>query len=405
MIAVSNRFQRFCRGFFGYPHPEEPPERERAAVNVLPPAEHLERTYARRGPFATVYLDATRATETGARELDVRWKDVRVDLAARGADDATLEAIEQAIGGDLGTPGRHGLVVVAADGELCFSAVLRDPPATTSASWSPLPHLMPYLAQRASEVPHIVVVADRTGADVYLVGADGGEQEQTVTGSATYPLHRTGADQWDERQFQHRVENNWETNAADVADAVRRLHASNPVPLIVVAGDVRARSMISDALGAIHGTSVRVVEHGGRAAGASADSLQHAVLDEVLRHVWRERRAVLEHLRDNLGRHEYAAAGVAAVVAALRMAQVDTLVISDEPSSTLRAWIGPGATDFGLDDAEAADLGVTSIEHERLDAALIRAVHGTGAQLVVTPGGHDYLPDGIGALLRYDTAS
>ena len=33
---------------------------------------------------------------------------------------------------------------------------------------------------------------------------------------------------------------------------------------------------------------------------------------------------------------------------------------------------------------------------------LVRAVVGTGAQLAVTPNAHDYLPEGIGALLRYD---
>jgi hypothetical protein len=123
----------------------------------------------------------------------------------------------------------------------------------------------------------------------------------------------------------------------------------------------------------------------------------------VLRQAWRERRSVLEHLAQNLGRGAYAVAGLDAVVNALRMAQADTVVLSDDPSSTLRAWVGPAATDFGLDDGEADDLGVQPIGHDRFDAALVRAVLGTGARLVVTPGAHDYRPDGIGALLRYET--
>jgi hypothetical protein len=57
----------------------------------------------------------------------------------------------------------------------------------------------------------------------------------------------------------------------------------------------------------------------------------------VLAHVWRERRSVLAHLRQNLGRHEYAVAGVRPVIEALRMSQVDTLVISDDPSWPLTA--------------------------------------------------------------------
>lgn len=368
-------------------------------------AGRLAETYAHHGPFATVYLDATRSTENGAREVEARWKELRAELAGHGAPDATLDALEGAIAGDAGTPGRHGLVAVAAEGELCLSAVLRDPPARSTARLSPLPHLLPYLAQRATERSHLVVVADRTGADLLLVDAEGTEHVEAVEGRTSYPLHRTSVDQWDERHFQHRVENSWESNADDVAAAVQQLVARSPVPLVVVAGDVRARHLIADALGEPPGLAVRVVEEGGRAAGSSREALQRAVRDEVLRYTWRERREVLEHLQQNLGRREYAAAGVEAVVHALRMSQVDTLVISDDPSSPLTAWVGPGPTDFGLDDSEAADLGVAEPQHDRLDAALVRAVHGTGANLLVTPGAHDYLPEGIGALLRYETSS
>jgi hypothetical protein len=97
-------------------------------------------------------------------------------------------------------------------------------------------------------------------------------------------------------------------------------------------------------------------------------------------------------------------AGVPAVVRALRMAQADTVVLSDNPSSTITAWIGQEATEFGLDENEIVQLGVASPPvHDRFDAALVRAAVGTRAPLVITPGAHDYLPDGIGALLRYET--
>jgi hypothetical protein len=128
------------------------------------------------------------------------------------------------------------------------------------------------------------------------------------------------------------------------------------------------------------------------------------VHEQVLRAAWRERRGVLEHLQQNLGRGEYAVAGVAAVTEALRKSQVDTVVLSDDPSSTLTAWVGQRPGEFGLDDSEAPALGVDEPEHDRFDAALVRAVVGTGARLLITPGAHDYLPEGIGALLRYADA-
>jgi hypothetical protein len=348
-------------------------------------------------------LDATRATENGARQVDARWTEVRTLLERAGADAATVEAVGEAVQADVGTPGRHGLAVVAAAGEVYLREVLTEPPARSSASFSPLPRLLPYLAHRTTDVPHVVVVADRTGADILAVGP-GGEQHETVEGGTSHPMYRTAADLWNQRHFQHRVENTWESNAHDVADAVSRQLAARPAKLVIVAGDVRARHLIADALGTPQGVTVRTIEEGGRAAGSSASALQAAVRDAVLQQVWRERREVLEHLQQNLGRQEYAVAGVAPVVAALRMAQADTVVISDDPSSTLTAWIGPGPTDFGIDDAEAAAVGVTSVQHDRLDAALVRAAVGTNARLVITPGGHEYLPEGIGALLRYRTA-
>ena len=373
-------------------------------MNVLAAHDRLADLYARSGPFATVYLDATRATEKGAHEVDVRWADVRPVLADRGMDAATLDAIADAINADVGTPGRHGLVVVAAGGEVLLSAVLPDPPARSTGTVSALPHVLRYLAQRTTDIPHVVVVADRTGADILAIGPSGDERQESVDGGHDYPIHRTSADQWSERHFQRRVENNWEFNAENVAEAVSRLLAQSSVKLVVIAGDVRARHLIADALGSPPGITVRTIEEGGRAAGSSAEALQAAVHDAVLQQVWRDRRGVLEHLQQNLGRHEYAVAGVGPVIDALRMSQVDTLVISDDPSSPLKAWVGPRMTDFGIDDEEATTLGVSPVEHDRLDAALVRAAVGTNARLVLTPGGHAYLPEGIGALLRYETA-
>jgi hypothetical protein len=358
--------------------------------------------FDRPAPFATVYLDASRNTEAGAQEVELRWRAVRDALAGDGADDETLDALAAAATTDVGA-GPHGLVLVAAGGEVCFADRLPRPPATSTGRLAPLPHLMPYLAQRTTDVPHVVVVTDRTGADILTVAADGSTGAQSVEGSADYPLHRTATVDWSERHFQQRVENSWESNAKDVASAATRHIKELAAPLVVVAGDVRARSLVADELRALAGPHVEIsiVEEGGRAAGSSAAALEAAVHEQVLRSAWRQRREVLEHLRQNLGRGEYAVAGVTPVVEALRKAQADTVVLSDDPSSTLTAWLGPQPTDFGLDDGEAAALGVPEPTHDRFDAALVRAVIGTGARLLVTPGAHDYLPEGIGALLRY----
>ncbi len=114
---------------------------------------------------------------------------------------------------------------------------------------------------------------------------------------------------------------------------------------------------------------------------------------------------MLARLQQAVGRHDYAVTGIPAVLDALRKAQVDTLVLSDDPSSTATCSIGPDPLLLAGTDAELRDLGVTDIQHDRLDAALVRALAGSSAGLVITPGAHQYVEQGIAALLRYTDAS
>jgi phosphoglycolate phosphatase-like HAD superfamily hydrolase len=358
--------------------------------------------YRSPGPFITVLLDATRSTEAGAREVELRWRALRAQLSEQGADAPDLDALDAAIDDDR-QPGRHGRALVAADGEVLFSDVLPEPPRREFAVVAPLPHLMPYVAQRGHRIPYLLVVTDRTGADIAVPPWIGGAVE-TVEGGDQFPTHKTGRDDWSELHFQHRVENAWEHNARDVADVVARRARAIGAELVIVAGDERARAMLDTQLqkDLPRGSAVIKAERGGRGDGASEQALQEAVHEALLRAVWRRRRELLEHLQQNLGRAEYAVAGVTDVVDALRRAAVDTLVISDDPSSTLRAFVGPEPVQFALREDDVRALGVADPEQDRLDAALVRAVVGTGARLVTTPNAHDYLPDGIGALLRYD---
>ena len=146
------------------------------------------------------------------------------------------------------------------------------------------------------------------------------------------------------------------------------------------------------------------VEAGSRGTGASGESLDEAVHAALLRYSWRHRREVLEHLQQNLGRERYAVAGPDAVLDALRRAQADTVVLSDDPSSTLPAWIGPESLQVGQSRDDLAAMGVREPQPARFDAAVLRAIVGSGADLLVTPNAHDYVDGGIAALLRYDDA-
>jgi hypothetical protein len=360
--------------------------------------------YKHPGPFVTVYLDATRATESGEHEVGLRWRALRTSLSDQGADANNLTVLDRTIDEDRET-GQAGLVLVATDGQVVFRDRLPRPPVREEATVAPLPKLMPYLAQRGSRTRYLSVAVDREGADLaapaWLPGLAG-----VVSGTAG-PVHKTGRNTWGEQHFRRRVENAWAANAREVADAVVELAAEHAIELVVVTGDPRARSLLVEQLqsGLREGTEVVSAEGGGRAEGTDQADLAATVDDAVLRHDWRKRREVLEHLQQNLGREHFGVAGLDPVLGALRAAAVDTLVISDDPSSTLRAFIGPEAVQLGRTEDELTSIGVSDPSTDRLDSALVRAVVGTGADLIVTPNAHDYVPDGVGALLRYDEGS
>lgn len=362
--------------------------------------------YSHPGPFATVYLDATRASEAGDAEVELRWRALRAQLAEAGADDKTLEAIDEVAGAHLEVAGRHGQFIVAAGGEVLADEVTRRPPLRELGRWSPLPHVLPYLVDRSTQVPHLIVLIDRTGADVYTVLDDIHSEQISVDGGAEYPLRKTGRDVWNERAFQNRVENAWETNSKEVAQTISH-HLPPEVRVVLLAGDARARHMVNDELSKVLPQRVKVhqLEHGARAEGASSEALDEAVHSALLHHIWAERHDILARLQQAVGRHDYAVTGISAVLDALRKAQVDTLVLSDDPSSTATASIGPDPLLLANTDAELSDLGVTDVQRDRLDAALVRALAGSGAGLVITPGGHQYVQQGIAALLRYTDAS
>ncbi len=368
--------------------------------------ESISALYNHRGPFVTVYLDASRTTESGNTEVELRWRGLREQLASEGVDEKTLAALDELAGAHHDIAGRHGQVLVAAGGEVLLDEVTRRPPLRELARWSPLPHVLPYLVERCTQIPHVTVLIDRTGADVFTVLDDVHSLQSSVAGGADYPLRKTGRDVWNERAFQNRVDNAWETNSKEVAQAIAG-HLPAQVQLVLVAGDVRPKAMVFEELIKQLPQRVKVqpLDHGARAEGASTAALEEAVHSALLHHSWSERHDILGRLQQAVGRHDFAVTGICGVLDALRKAQVQTLVLSDDPSSTATAAIGSEPLLLAATDDELNALGVTQIEHDRLDAALVRALAGSGAGIFVTPGAHQYVEQGIAALLRYTDAS
>ncbi len=357
----------------------------------------FERLLAADGPFATVYLDARSDAPGAAEKLAVEWRNVRRDLEAAGADAATLEAIDAVVdSGDHG--GGETLALVAGHGHVLLLERLPEPPQRSRGRWDQLPWLLPLLEVRQSTLPHVVVLADREGADV--VGFTGGDAalERSVDGDTEH-IHKGAPGGWSQRRFQERAENTWQDNARDVAELIERAAGLLDARLVVVAGDVRAVQLLREALPAPLAERTVVLDSGSRAANGSIDAIADDVVKQVATVVAEETVETLRRFRAGLGT-DLAAEGPARTLEFLRRAVVDTLLVHDDPDDERTAWFGPEAVHVGLDRETVAAMGVDEPREAKLTEVAARAALGTSATVRVVPGAGG--PDaGLGVILRH----
>src|SRR5690606_6970301 len=113
--------------------------------------------------------------------------------------------------------------------------------------WAPLPRVTPLLELAGEDPVCVVAYVDRRGADFELRSALGRDDSGSVTGRQ-WPLHRTTSADWSERHFQLRVENTWEHNAAEIADALAVCQEETGADLLILVGDDRERRAVRERL-------------------------------------------------------------------------------------------------------------------------------------------------------------
>src|SRR5919206_1238171 len=238
----------------------------------------LEPVFSRPGPYATVCADVTHTTENADTELDLRVRAVAERLGEQGAPEAVVEAVRGRLlegndGGDAGTL-RGRAVVVAADGTVVLDQPLVDSPRQEVAGWSPAPDLLPVLRQLPGRVPHIVVVTDRVGADISVATLVGKPEIEDEVEGDSFQIRKFQGGGWAHHRYQHNAENKWIHNADNVAERiaslVRRLHPE----FVLLAGDMRARQILTDRASDLWSDLVVSMEEGGRAAGADLEPVK-----------------------------------------------------------------------------------------------------------------------------------
>ncbi|MER7490080.1 Vms1/Ankzf1 family peptidyl-tRNA hydrolase [Streptomyces sp. NPDC126497] len=371
----------------------------------------LQPLFDRPGPWATVYFDPTQNDESGAKRRELSVREACRTLEEEGADAATVEAMRDALLRIGPAEDPAGRVVFAAGGEVVLSHRLSRPPQRQIVSWAPLPRLTPLLELAGQDPVCLVAYIDRTGADFELRGAVGPRSAGRVEGEQ-HPVHRTTSSDWSERHFQLKVENTWEHNAGEIAEALSAAYEESGADLVVLAGDPRERPAVHERLPEGVRRVTTETEHGGRAAGSASPALEEAI--EQARRWYTRHRAeeVLDRFRAGrvgTGRPTEAVEGVPALVEAAREHRIDTLLVRpDGPELGRETWVGARPDQVAARRTEVQTLGEGDPTAVRADDALLRAAAVTAADVLVVPPADEDGADtsdiptgGLGALLRW----
>jgi hypothetical protein len=361
---------------------------------------HLDRlrpVFEQDGPFVTVHVPVGRQSEDAVSQRQARWTTIRHELEHEGVSPGLLAELERRLEENVHRHGEPRRTIVACGDSVIFDEVQGGRTiAPEILDVGPLPQLAPWIAAADNGRPFLLVVTDRTGADVSVheAVAEPATEDTEVTGETFY-ITKVAEGDWAQKQFQNTAENTWKHNAGLVADEVRRLARQHRPHATLVAGETRARAELMhafehdvEALG-----QILPIESGGRAEGASDEALWDEVSRTMAQLQHEEETALLERIEQERGRDDRAAEGIEDVARSLAMAQVEHLVLDLDALAECTVPIQA---------LEGVPLPVASADCDELpaDRALVAAAALTGAQVSTVPAAVTH-SDGAVALLRW----
>jgi len=356
----------------------------------------LKPVYAHDGPFISVHLDVSRDTEDAAHQIETRWAKMRAELSTAGAADTVLDRVGELVTQPTHVPGEARRTVVMSDDEVLLDDVRSGHGAADeTAEYGPLPELTAWLEQLDGELPFVLAVTDREGAEVEMyraVSRPPAEHEE-VEGN-TLHINKVQAGHEAHKQFQRHTEEQWRHNAEEVAEVIRRLWAEHGPRVVIVAGEVRARAEVRSVLEDGGDLLVEEVEGGGRAAGSSQDALWSDVTAVLGRLIHAEREDLIEALGAGTVPGQSVARGLRNVLETLVQGQVGRLVLDLDSART--QTVHP-------EDYPGLPLPRSAGEAGRLraDQALLAAAAATDADLSLLPE-QAVGSQGVAAFLRWE---
>lgn len=350
------------------------------------------------GPFASLYFDDSRDSADAVEQLESRWREVSAHLSRLGADTNVIAALELEVLQHTPPVGRRGRAVIASGDQVLVHELLTGPPPSTVVRWSDYPYLLPLSAGETGRPTYVVAAVDHLGADI-TVHERGVVMSETVSGGG-YPVHKPVTAGWSGYgDMQRTTDEAVRMNVRAVTDRLTELVDRMGIEAVFVCGEVSARAAVVSGLPDRVVSRVTQLPAAARHNRGDDEHIRDLIESEFARRQNAEIRDVTDRfVAETMRKSGRAAEGLAAVCAALRGGDIDTLIVGQLGDATVvtgkaRATVAP--------DADAlSELGEPVYRVARADEALPFAAITIGAALVnadsrISPA------DGIGALLRY----
>jgi hypothetical protein len=372
----------------------------------------LQRVFDEPAPFFSMVVTTEAHVENAAQRSEARWRSLRARASDQGVPDEVLAGIDPLIAG--AHLRGEGFAAIATSNGVVHTEYGATPPPMDRTMWGALPHLLPIIAWRQAAPPYLVVLTDRTGADLYAIRHGAPDVEREVQGDHD-EIRKVAPGGWSQQRYQSRAEDSWQHNADEVVDAVTALAERVEPHVILVAGDVRAVALVRDRLPERVSALVHTIE-GERPWDDSGANLPPELQDVIDATVRSETDRLLERLAEELGQDDKAVTGLAAVARACSRAQVATLLLPERGLDRVLSF-GADPTLLSTSRDDLVGMGVQDPQDGAADDVLVRAAIATGAEVRLVPafdeapGDRDLagdasrvdtdLADGVGALLRW----
>ena len=142
-------------------------------------APELVELVAMEGPFLSLYLTTEAEIDNAAQRSEQRWKSLRADAAEAGVPEEVLGAVDPLVA-DAHLMGQCMALFATANGAVHVEHH-PDAPVRDLLRWAALPSFVPVIEWRQSSPPHVAVLADRRGADLFALRAAAANLQRCVS--------------------------------------------------------------------------------------------------------------------------------------------------------------------------------------------------------------------------------